>query len=364
MQRRITVESKYFEVIKKIEEINQYKDKINIMEVCGTHTNAIGKFGIRNLLNSNINLISGPGCPVCVTPDIYIDYVYNLSLKPEIIIATYGDMLRVPGSNPKYTLEKAKALGANVKIIYSSVDAVELAKATPYKKVVFLGIGFETTTPATAIAVLEAQKKGIDNFYVLSVHKIVEPVMRALLSDEELKIDGFIIPGHVAVIIGEEGFKFLDEYNCPGVIAGFALEEVVDGIYDLIKVVNNKGELVSNSYKKLVKKEGNKTAMALIDMFFDKRDDAWRGLGIIPQSGYKLKKQYEAYDIEKLYPLNVSESKSNSLCKCGEVLKGKIKPNQCGLFGKACLPENPIGPCMVSQEGSCAAYYRYNGGDL
>ncbi|MBC8062259.1 MAG: hydrogenase formation protein HypD [Clostridiaceae bacterium] len=354
----------YSEAIKKIENINQYKEEINIMEVCGTHTNAIGKFGIRNLLNSNINLISGPGCPVCVTPDIYIDYIYDLALKANIIIATYGDMLRVPGSNPKKTLESAKALGAKVKLIYSSMDAVELARLNPTQKVVFLGIGFETTTPATAIAIFEAKEKNITNFYVLSLHKIVEPVMRVLLSDEELKIHGFIIPGHVAVIIGEEGFKFLEEYNCPGVIAGFALEEIVEGIWLLINSIEEDKGIVLNAYKKLVRAKGNEEAVVLINKVFDKRDDAWRGIGIVPNSGYKLKAEYMDFDIENIYKLDIIESKSSSNCKCGEVLKGKIKPNQCDLFGKACIPENPIGPCMVSEEGSCAAYFRYDEGDL
>ena len=354
----------YIDAMKKIEAINEYKENINIMEVCGTHTNAIGKFGIRNLLNKNINLISGPGCPVCVTPDIYIDYIYDLALKEDIIIATYGDMLRVPGSNPKRTLENAKALGAKVKLIYSSMDAVELAKLNPDKKVVFLGIGFETTTPATAIAVMDAKEKNISNFYVLSVHKIVEPVMRVLLEDKDLKINGFIIPGHVAVIIGENGFKFLEEYNCSGVITGFSLEEIVDGIFMLINCVKNNKGIVLNAYKKLVRKEGNEAATALINKVFDKRDDAWRGIGIIPGSGYKLKEEYSDFDIEKIYNLDIVESKSSSLCKCGEVLKGKIKPNQCELYKKACTPENPIGPCMVSEEGSCAAYFRYDEGDL
>jgi len=354
----------YIDAMKKIEAINEYKENINIMEVCGTHTNAIGKFGIRNLLNKNINLISGPGCPVCVTPDIYIDYIYDLALKEDIIIATYGDMLRVPGSNPKRTLENAKALGAKVKLIYSSMDAVELAKLNPDKKVIFLGIGFETTTPATAIAVMDAKEKNISNFYVLSVHKIVEPVMRVLLEDKDLKINGFIIPGHVAVIIGENGFKFLEEYNCSGVITGFSLEEIVDGIFMLINCVKNNKGIVLNAYKKLVRKEGNEAATALINKVFDKRDDAWRGIGIIPGSGYKLKEEYSDFDIEKIYNLDIVESKSSSLCKCGEVLKGKIKPNQCELYKKACTPENPIGPCMVSEEGSCAAYFRYDEGDL
>jgi len=362
MKVKIKLTTNYADAKKKIELINNYKEKINIMEVCGTHTNAIGKFGIRNLLNPNINLISGPGCPVCVTPDIYIDYIYDLSLKKDIIIATYGDMLRVPGSNPKKTLENAKALGAKVKIIYSSMDAVEHARINPDKKVVFIGIGFETTTPATAIAILEAKRSKITNFFVLSVHKIVEPVMRLLLSDEELKIHGFIIPGHVAVVIGEQGFKFLEEYNCPGIITGFELEEIVDGIFLLVNCIKDNKGIVLNAYRKLVRPKGNETAISLIDKVFDKRDDAWRGMGIIPKSGYKLKAEYRDFDIEEIYKLDIKESKNSCKCKCGEVLKGKIKPNQCELYGKSCIPENPIGPCMVSEEGSCAAYFRYDEG--
>jgi len=362
MKVKIKLTTNYADAKKKIELINNYKEKINIMEVCGTHTNAIGKFGIRNLLNPNINLISGPGCPVCVTPDIYIDYIYDLSLKKDIIIATYGDMLRVPGSNPKKTLENAKALGAKVKIIYSSMDAVEHARINPDKKVVFIGIGFETTTPATAIAILEAKRSKITNFFVLSVHKIVEPVMRLLLSDEELKIHGFIIPGHVAVVIGEQGFKFLEEYNCPGIITGFELEEIVDGIFLLVNCIKDNKGIVLNAYRKLVRPKGNETAISLIDKVFDKRDDAWRGMGIIPKSGYKLKAEYRDFDIEEIYKLDIKESKNSLKCKCGEVLKGKIKPNQCELYGKSCIPENPIGPCMVSEEGSCAAYFRYDEG--
>jgi len=362
MKVKIKLTTNYADAKKKIELINNYKEKINIMEVCGTHTNAIGKFGIRNLLNPNINLISGPGCPVCVTPDIYIDYIYDLSLKKDIIIATYGDMLRVPGSNPKKTLENAKALGAKVKIIYSSMDAVEHARINPDKKVVFIGIGFETTTPATAIAILEAKRSKITNFFVLSVHKIVEPVMRLLLSDEELKIHGFIIPGHVAVVIGEQGFKFLEEYNCPGIITGFELEEIVDGIFLLVNCIKDNKGIVLNAYRKLVRPKGNETAISLIDKVFDKRDDAWRGMGIIPESGYKLKAEYRDFDIEEIYKLDIKESKNSCKCKCGEVLKGKIKPNQCELYGKSCIPENPIGPCMVSEEGSCAAYFRYDEG--
>lgn len=342
-----------------IKSINTCEDSINIMEVCGTHTMAISKFGIRSVLNNNINLISGPGCPVCVTPDVYLDYIYSLSLKEDIIIATYGDMIRVPGSQPERTLEKAKAKGAQVKIVYSSMDALAIAEENPEKKVVFLGIGFETTAPATAVALREAASSGLENFYVLSLHKLVEPVMRLLLEDDSLKIHGFLCPGHVGVVVGEKGFKFLEEYGCPGAIAGFEMDEVLEGIYSLIESIKNRDVSLKNPYCRLVKEEGNTIAQDLIKETFEIADDTWRGMGEIKGSGLKLKKEFYRFDIEKVYPITIENNYKNNGCQCGEVLKGKIKPNDCKLFGKVCSPENPIGPCMVSGEGSCSAYYKY-----
>lgn len=349
----------YEKLIDKIKLINSFEGNYNIMEVCGTHTMAISKFGIRSLLGENINLVSGPGCPVCVTPNLYIDYVYDLALNEDVIIATYGDMIRVPGSKPERTLENAKAKGAKVKMVYSSLDAVKLAADNKDKKVVFLGIGFETTTPATAIAVKEAYNNEIKNFYILSLHKLVEPVMRALLEDKEVNINGFICPGHVAAVLGEDGFRFLEEYKCPGVITGFKQDEIVDAIYYLVKSIKDGKYGVTNAYKSLVKSEGNKNSRAIIDEVFETRDDAWRGIGVISQSGLRLKEKYKRFDIESYYPINFETAERDNGCKCGEVLKGKIKPSQCSLFRKVCSPENPIGPCMVSSEGSCAAYYRF-----
>lgn len=354
------MEHKDKELLDNIKLLSEYKGNINIMEVCGTHTVAISKSGLRQTLPSNINLISGPGCPVCVTPDIYLDYVYELSLKDDIIIATYGDMLRVPGSHPGRTLEKAKAKGATVKIVYSSIDALQIAKQNPNKKVVFLGIGFETTAPATAIAIIEAENQNIDNFYIISMHKIVEPVMRALLEDKELSIDGFICPGHVAVIIGEEGFKFLKEYNSIGVIAGFEPENIVKGLIQIIKCKKTEDYEIKNVYSQLVRKEGNVVAKNMIHKIFKIEDDNWRGLGFIENSGLKLREEYDRFNIESIYPIDYERAETNKACQCGEVLKGKIRPNQCKLFGKTCTPDYPIGPCMVSGEGSCAAFYRYN----
>lgn len=348
------------DINEKLNKINEFKKEINIMEVCGTHTMAIGRYGLRNLINENINLISGPGCPVCVTPDIYIDYIYNLSLNEEIIIATYGDMIRVPGSVPKFSLEKAKAEGAQVKIVYSSIDALRIAQQNSDKKVVFLGIGFETTTPATAIAVKEAEKRGLNNFYILSMHKLVEPAMRRLLEDKSIKIEGFICPGHVAAIIGVKGFEFLNQYRCPGAITGFEALEVVNGIYEIINSIKRNEYGVKNTYTRLIKSEGNLVGKELIHEVFDVVDDYWRGLDKIEESRLKLKNKYSRFDIEKLVPISgiYFKDRKNGCC-CGDVLKGKIRPNQCGLFGSICTPENPVGPCMVSSEGSCAAWLKY-----
>ncbi|WP_055668090.1 hydrogenase formation protein HypD [Desnuesiella massiliensis] len=345
-------------IMKKIDFINSYKESINIMEVCGTHTMAIGKYGIRQIINDNINLISGPGCPVCVTPNKYIDYIYELSLEKEIIVATYGDMIRVPGSTPYISLEKAKAQGANVKLVYSSLDALKLAEKHRDKKVVFLGIGFETTAPATAIAIKEAYNNNIDNFHVLSMHKIIEPVMSLLLEDNTLDIQGFLCPGHVAVVIGEQGFKFIDKYNCASAITGFDLEDILSGLVDIIKCIKNKDFTLKNSYNRLVKPEGNKQAKFIIEEVFCIKDDEWRGLGTIRDSSLKIRERFSEFDIEALYPMK-SDISVTTPCQCGEVLKGSIKPCECKLFHKVCNPDNPIGPCMVSSEGSCAAYYRY-----
>lgn len=346
-------------VKEKIKSINELTEKINIMEVCGTHTTAISKFGFRDVLSHNINLISGPGCPVCVTSDVYIDYIYELSLNRDIIITTYGDMIRVPGSSPHITLENAKALGADVRMVYSSMDALKIAANNTNKKVVFIGIGFETTTPYSAVAVRESEKLKLNNFFLLSLHKKVEPVMRTLLEDKTINIDGFLCPGHVAAVIGQKGFEFLQEYNCAGAVAGFEADEIIDGIESIINDIHNKDYTIKNKYERVVRKDGNILAASLIDEFFDTRNDIWRGMGEVKLSGFKLKEAFRAHDIEYIYPIKNYSEEKKSACQCGEVLKGKIKPFECKLFEKVCNPDNPVGPCMVSGEGSCAAYYRY-----
>ena len=342
-----------------LKTINEYTNKINIMEVCGTHTVAISKFGFRSAFNKNINLISGPGCPVCVTPQYYIDYIYDLSLNKEIIICTYGDMIRVPGRTPDRTLEGARALGANVKMVYSIMDSLNVAVENPDKKIVFLAVGFETTTAHTAVAIKEAEAGNIKNFYVLSMHKLVEPVMRTLLENKELQIHGFLCPGHVAAILGQDGFMFLNEYKSIGVIAGFEAQDIINAVGTIIDMKKNGETGVKNCYSRLVSKEGNKVALNLINEVFHAETDYWRGIGPIKDSSLKLKDKYKKYDIEQIYPVDRSHVNNSTGCQCGEVLIGKIKPDQCRLFKKVCSPENPVGPCMVSSEGSCGAYYKY-----
>lgn len=341
-----------------IQKINSLKlnKKLNIMEVCGTHTMAISKFGLRSSLK-NINFISGPGCPVCVTAEQYIDYIYNLSLKEKVIIATFGDMLRVPGTKADINLENAAAKGASIKIVYSSFDALKLAEENSNRIVVFLGIGFETTAPSTAFVIREAKLKGIDNFKVLSIHKRMEPVMVTLLKDKNFDMDGFLCPGHVAMVIGEDGFSFLKKYSVPSVIAGFEVKDILKAVCKIADMHNSKKYEVVNCYKYVVK-EKNLTAVNLIEEVFEEKMDIWRGIGFIENSGLKIKEKYSMQNIETTFPVEFKNSTSR--CKCGEVLKGIICPNECKLFGKVCTPVNPAGPCMVSSEGSCAAYYKYD----
>ena len=333
---------------------------VKLMEVCGTHTMAIAKSGIKSLLPDNIKLLSGPGCPVCVTAEENIDAILKLAKDKNVIIATYGDMLKVPGSKYGESLEKLKAMGANIKMVYSAFDAVEIARDNPDKKVVFLGIGFETTTPGTAIALQEAVNSKLKNFYIYSMHKLVEPVLRTLIKEDDFDIDGFLCPGNVAVIIGEKGFEFLPlEYKIPSVICGFEAGDILTSIYKLLLQIKNNKPLIENEYTRVVKYDGNVEAQNAIFKYFEPSDDIWRGIGLIKKSGLKLKAEFEAFDAEKNFDLHIEVKKSHTSCKCGEIIKGKVVPSGCPLFGKACTPENPVGPCMVSSEGTCAAYYKY-----
>ena len=331
-----------------------------LMEVCGTHTMAIAKSGIKSMLPEKVKLLSGPGCPVCVTPPQVIDAVLELAMRPEITIATYGDMVRVPGSRPGDSLQRRRALGAKLLVVYSPVDAVEYAKENPDREVVFLGVGFETTAPGTAAAVLTAKEEGVKNFSVLSMLKTVEPALRALMKTEDFKVQGFLCPGHVGTIIGEKGFAFLpEEYWMPAVIAGFEPEDILLSIYLLLRQIAEGRPRVENQYNRAVSPMGNTLAQNMIDRCLEPRADLWRGLGRIENSGLGFKAEFSDYDAEKKFSIQYGEEKGQSACRCGDVICGRISPAQCPMFGKRCTPEDPVGPCMVSSEGACAAAYKY-----
>lgn len=330
-----------------------------LMEVCGTHTMAIAKAGIKSVLPAQVRLLSGPGCPVCVTPAEVIDAVLALAMEPGILLASYGDMLRVPGSTPGDSLQRRRALGARVELVYSPVDAVELAKANPEKEVVFLGVGFETTAPGTAAAVLTAREQGVKNFSVWSMLKTVEPALRALMGMEDLRVQGFLCPGHVATIIGEKGFRFLpEEYGMPAVISGFEAEDILLSIYLLLKQIKENAPKVQNEYTRAVRPEGNALAQKIMDECFVSRADLWRGLGRIAGSGLGWKDELAAFDAERKFGVQLPPARPTA-CRCGDVICGRMGPEGCPLFGRRCTPEDPVGPCMVSSEGACAAAYRY-----
>ena len=331
-----------------------------LMEVCGTHTMSIAEAGIKSMLPSQIRLLSGPGCPVCVTPPQVIDRVLELAMEKDVILTSYGDMLRVPGSRPGDSLLRRRALGARVETVYSPVDAVALAAAHPDRQVVFLGVGFETTAPGTAAAVLTAQEQGLQNFTVWSMLKEVEPALRALIDMDGFRIDGFLCPGHVATIIGERGFRYLpEEFGLPGVIAGFEAEDILLAVYLLLRQIREGRPRIENAYPRAVSRDGNVLAQKMIGRCFVERPDLWRGLGEIPQSGLGLKEELAAYDAEKRFSVRCESAEPPTACRCGQVITGRLSPADCPLFGRACTPEDPVGPCMVSSEGACAAAYKY-----
>jgi len=335
---------------------------VRLMEVCGTHTMSIAKSGIKAMLPENVKLLSGPGCPVCVTPPQVIDAILELSMRPDVIITSYGDMLRVPGSKRGDSLLRRRALGAKVEMVYSPLDAIKLAEERPEKQIVFLGVGFETTAPGTAAAVLTAKEKGVGNFSVLSMLKTVEPALRALTEMDGFNIDGFICPGHVAVILGEKGFEYLPEsLGLPGAIAGFEAEDILLAIYKILKRIEQKQPGLDNCYLRAVSPEGNTLAQAMVEKCFEPRRDIWRGLGVIEESGLGLREEYSAFDAEKRFELRFSEVETPTACRCGDVICGRIEPQLCPMYGKVCTPEDPVGPCMVSSEGACAAAMKYAG---
>lgn len=344
------------EMLKKIN--TKTNRQVKIMEVCGTHTMSLFRSGIRELLPSTIQFVSGPGCPVCVTSQSYIDTAIELSKRKDIIITTFGDMLKVPGNES--SLQKEKALGRNIRMVYSPLDAVKIAKENPDKEVVFLGVGFETTAPTIALSVEIAYKENIKNYSILQSIKTMPTTMRQLVLDKEIEIDGFICPGHVSTIIGARPYEFLaKEFKIPAVIAGFESGDIVMGLYALLEMIENNIYEVKNVYERLVKYEGNTKALSMIFNVFEPTDSTWRGLGKIPETGLRLKEKYIPFDAEKKLNIEMLEDKPQKGCICGEILKGKKNPLECKLFSKACNPLNPIGACMVSEEGTCAAFYKY-----
>jgi hydrogenase expression/formation protein HypD len=331
---------------------------MTFMEICGTHTMSIYQYGIRSLLPPQVRLISGPGCPVCVTPIGYVDQAVAYARLPETIIATFGDMLRVPGSTSSLMQERAR--GADIRIVYSPLDAVNLAARHPERKVIFLGVGFETTAPTIAGSIITAAARGIANFFVLTAHKTIPIPMQVLSSDPDLAIDGYICPAHVSAIIGADAYRFLaEEHGVPCVATGFEPADVMHGVEMLVRQIVEGRSEVEIQYSRFVTPEGNRKAQAMLAEVFVPCDAAWRGIGVIPQSGLEIAGKYAAFDARKVLPVQVEEPREPKGCRCGEVLKGKLAPAECVLFGTVCTPESPVGACMVSSEGSCAAAYKY-----
>lgn len=332
--------------------------RLKIMEVCGTHTMSVFRYGIRGLLPGNISLVSGPGCPVCVTPVSYIDSALELAKSEGVIITTFGDLIRVPGSAG--SLSAAKSEGADVRMVYSPLDALVIAKENPKNKVVFLSVGFETTTPVCALAVLRAFEENIDNFSILAANKTMPEALKLLAGDPSTAIDAYLYPGHVSAIIGTGLYEEIaGKYGIPGVVAGFEPLDILHGILSIAKMAEKSEIKVVNGYARFVKREGNPLALEKMFEVFEPVDAVWRGLGAVPRSGLGVREKYAAFDARKVFSLVEDEGKEPTGCLCGEVLKGRVLPVACGLFGKTCTPDNPTGACMVSSEGTCAAYYRY-----
>ncbi|QLA16832.1 hydrogenase formation protein HypD [Desulfolutivibrio sulfoxidireducens] len=332
---------------------------MRFMEVCGTHTVAIFQSGLRSLLPKTVIHLTGPGCPVCVTHESEVAAYLELAGRDEVIIATFGDLMRVPGPKGR-NLKTASAEGAAVEVVYSPFDALALAKAHPDRTVVFLGIGFETTAPTVAATIRLAREQGLTNFLVMSFHKLVPPALRALLADPEAKIDAFLLPGHVSAVIGAAPYAFLaDDYRVPSVITGFEPLDILQALLYITEMRRENTPRVINEYSRVVAQGGNPKALAVMAEVFAPVDALWRGLGVLPQSGLAISEAYAEFDAFKVLGITLKDHPPLPGCRCGEVLKGKLSPNQCPLFAKACTPATPVGPCMVSTEGGCAAYYKY-----
>lgn len=352
-------------LLKRIEQLaGKLERQIALMEICGGHTHTIYRYGIENLLPEVIELVHGPGCPVCVIPMGRVDDGLWLAEQPDVIMTTFGDMMRVPGS--RTSMMQARAQGADVRFVYSPLDALQIARDNPTKQVVFFAVGFETTAPSTAVTLAQAKAEGIENFTVFSNHVTIEPPLRAIVNEGDTSVDGFIGPGHVATVVGTQAFEFLPaEYNLPVVVAGFEPLDVLQSVAMLLEQFTSgqvaRGEAaVGNQYARVVRPAGNVGALGLMDQVFTVRDEfEWRGLGWIPNSGLGIAAEYAQWDAEQRWQVPGERVADPPACECGSVLTGQIKPWQCRVFGTACTPATPIGTCMVSPEGACAAYYNF-----
>ena len=333
--------------------------ELRFMEVCGTHTVSIFQSGLRSLLPKEVTHLSGPGCPVCVTHDAEVAAFLDLAGRDGVIIATFGDLLRVPGPGGR-SLKHAQAQGARIEIVYSPLDALRLAQENPDRQIVFVGVGFETTTPLVAMAIKRARAMDLANFTVYGAHKNMPGALEVIINDPSLKLDALILPGHVSTIIGAEPYRFLAEkYGIPGVITGFEPVDVLQGIAMIMRQLHEGRADIEIAYARGVMPEGNPVALAAIDEVFETCAATWRGLGEIPGSGYRIRDEFAEFDAMRRFQPDVEEVREHKGCRCGDVLRGIMAPSECPLFRKVCTPENPVGPCMVSSEGSCAAYYRY-----
>ena len=332
--------------------------EVRIMEVCGTHTTEFFRTGVKDMFPDRLKLVDGPGCPVCVTPNDYLDRVIEIGKEYNTIITTFGDMIKVPSSYS--SLGKEKSGGMDIEVVYSPLDALDIAEKNRGREVVFISVGFETTAPSEAVAILEAKKRNIMNFSLLSGNKVTPPAVKALLDSGEVNIDAFILPGHVSAIIGVAGWRFISEdYTKPCVVAGFENHDLIRGTLLILKLIRDKRSDILNEYTRVVKEDGNLKAMEVMYKVFRPADSHWRGIGVIPGSGLAIRDEYAEFDAMKKFPVTPPEPKEPKGCRCGELLRGLITPEECPLFGKGCVPEHPIGACMVSTEGPCAAYYKY-----
>jgi hydrogenase expression/formation protein HypD len=332
---------------------------VTVMEVCGSHTQAIGRYGIRGMLPAALRLVSGPGCPVCVTSAHDVDVALWLAAQPRVIFATFGDMLRVPGSAAR-SLQRLRAEGADIRIVASAADCIDVALANPSREVIFMGIGFETTSPTVAATIIRAHANTIRNFSVFAVHKRMPPAMRAIIADPDLNIDGFLCPGHVSIITGAEAYHSITRAGRAAVITGFEPVDVLEGLYMLAGQLAAETKQVLIQYRRGVHPAGNPRAQRLLHTVFAPADACWRGLGVIAESGLHIREPYAAFDARTKHAVPAIESEDSGPCRCGDILRGIIDPCACPLFRHACTPDNPVGPCMVSPEGTCATHFKYH----